>query len=137
MSSNNYKSLSSDTIEYNPQTSTSTQIRVDCFATGIGYGINTIPDILAATVLCIYCAFAINYVVWSACSGLSSNSWDSVAELMTLAFNSRRPPQLKDTSAGVETMSVFREPIKIMENEEKSLEIVFEMTRVAKGFIGG
>ena len=42
-----------------------------------------------------------------------------------LALNSRRPENVRDTSAGVSTMTTFREPVRVRVNDEDSLEIVF------------
>ncbi|KAL9074627.1 MAG: hypothetical protein Q9157_004326 [Trypethelium eluteriae] len=103
-----------------------TRVKVEVFGAGTGYSITTVPDILAAVVLCLYCLFALTFMAWSLWTGQSSNSWDSIAELVALGLNSRAPAQLKNTSAGVETMTVFQEPIRILENSEQSVEIVFE-----------
>ncbi|KIW34539.1 uncharacterized protein PV07_01316 [Cladophialophora immunda] len=115
------------------QTAGFTRVRLDFFGIGTGYCIDTFPDVIAACVLGLYCACALGHLVWSICSGLSSNSWDSVAELVALALNSKRPAQLRYTSAGVETIGVFREPIRILENETQSLEMVFENDADLKG----
>ncbi|KAF2228705.1 hypothetical protein EV356DRAFT_48170 [Viridothelium virens] len=123
MSSLNASALDPGPIRQKPGL---TEVKVEVFAAGTGYSITTVPDILAAVVLCLYCLFALTFMAWSLWTGQSSNSWDSIAELVALGLNSRALAQLKNTSAGVETMTVFQEPIRILENKEQSVEIVFE-----------
>jgi hypothetical protein len=125
MSTNN-KHSPTKVVAYPSESTGLTKVQLEFFGTGTGYCTNTIPEIFAAFILFLYCAYALSYLIWSIWSGLSSNSWDSVAELVALALNSRMPKQMKYTSAGVETISVFQEPIRILENEEKTLEMVFE-----------
>jgi hypothetical protein len=102
-----------------------TKVRIEVFGIGTGYNIATVTDILATVVLSLYCFFALAFITWSLWTGESSNSWDSTAELLALGLNSKVPKQLENTSAGIGTMTVFRQPIRILENEEQSLEIVF------------
>lgn len=103
-----------------------TKINVDIHTPGVGYAIHVAPEILSAVVLCLYCALALGYTGWSIWTGLSSNSWDSVAELVALALNSRRPEHMEHTSAGIETLDIFREPIQILENNQESIELAFK-----------
>ncbi|KAI0870475.1 hypothetical protein GGS24DRAFT_504748 [Hypoxylon argillaceum] len=103
-----------------------TKINVDIRRPGVGYAIHVAPEILSAVVLCLYCALALGYTGWSIWTGLSSNSWDSVAELVALALNSRRPEHMEHTSAGIETLDIFREPIQILENNQESIELAFK-----------
>jgi hypothetical protein len=110
-----------------------TPVKLNYFGIGTGYSISIAPEIIATCILCIYCIYAISYATWSITSGVSSNSWDSLGELVALALNSKLPPQLKHTSAGIETVAVFREPVRIAENEDKSLELVFDNDEAGVG----
>jgi len=79
----------------------STILKFDFFASGKGYYAQTVPIILALVVLVTYCVFSLSYVVYSVVSGVSSNSWDTIAEITALALNSKRPDYLGYTSAGL------------------------------------
>lgn len=90
-----------------------------------GYGLETVAVKLSMAVLSLYCAIVATWVVYSIATGEAGHSWDSVSELFMLALNTTRPEHIKNTSAGVATLSTFREPVEVCANEERSLELVF------------
>jgi hypothetical protein len=36
-----------------------------------------------------------------------------------------KPPQIPHITAGISTVSIFREPVSVVENEDEGLELVF------------
>ncbi|KAF2502320.1 hypothetical protein BU16DRAFT_576349 [Lophium mytilinum] len=106
---------------------TLTNFTVDMSWSGMGYAAQSAPVIIAMCILFIYCVFVLSFILYSIWSGVSSNSWDSISEITALALNSKSPNG--HTSAGIETIGIFREPVAILANKDESLEIVFEDKR--------
>lgn len=106
--------------------SSSYRITATHFSDELGYSFDGIPIKLSIATLSAYCAIVIGFIIYTLSTGTVSTSWDSVAELVTLALNSRRPDVLKHTTAGVSSMSTFRHPVNIREVEGDRLEIVFK-----------
>lgn len=106
------------------------KLRVDSSVEGYAFSIDGIAPKLTAAVLLTYCAFVISHLCYAIISGVSSTSWDSIAELVSLAVNSSPTSQLRNTCAGITQMSVFRLPVRILTtkdawNEEDHLELVY------------
>ena len=91
----------------------------------MGYTPETFPVIMALVILGVYCVYALSHAVYTVVVGESSNSWDSVSEIATLALNSKCPPSLDHTSAGIETTRTLQQPINILASCEDQVEIVF------------
>ncbi|KAJ9615924.1 hypothetical protein H2200_002001 [Cladophialophora chaetospira] len=96
-----------------------------------GYGYNSSPAAvrLSLIVMIIYITTTIAWLAYTMITGKVATSWDTVAELVTLALNSKTSPVLKNTSVGIDTVEVFRQPVNIRVNQEDSLEIVFDAAR--------
>lgn len=94
---------------------------------GLAYSPRGISMIIALVVLfaySLYVFFSIVYIL-SICPE-SSSAWDSISELTALAILSTPTDRLWNTSAGIETLSAFREPVNIRATKDNKLEIVFE-----------
>ena len=78
-----------------------------------------------------YCALAIAHMVYLAKTGISSDAWDSTAELLALAINSPPTHHLQNTCSGIFGMKTFRTRVRILATAERSsqqkdhLELVF------------
>lgn len=93
---------------------------------GYGYNLIGVTPKLAFAVLVFYSLLATLYLLLTCITGYTSASWDSISELMMLAFNSNRPTFLGRTSAGIETLNTFRQPVSLKVNEADELELVFD-----------
>jgi hypothetical protein len=92
---------------------------------GYGYGVTT-ATVLATVVLSIYTLIAMTYVTYSICfAKTTSNSWESITDLVALGLNSRPPSTLKNTGAGIATLGSLKEKVSIGVNDDR-LQMVFE-----------
>ena len=62
--------------------------------------------------------------------GISSNCWDTIAEVMALGINSTPTAALRNTCAGISELHIFKIPVRILvskdtEGEGEHLELVF------------
>ncbi|KAI4247145.1 MAG: hypothetical protein LQ352_006212 [Teloschistes flavicans] len=106
------------------------KLRVDSSVEGYAFSMEGFAPKLTAAVLLIYCALTMAHLCYAAFSGVSSTSWDSIAELIALSVNSSSTTQLRNTCAGITQMCVFRTPIRILtskdfNDEDDHLELVF------------
>jgi len=100
---------------------------------GVGYNGAGITVQLALAVLTLYCVVASCYLIFMLVTGEAGSSWDSIGELFMLALNSPPPPEtLGRTSAGVETLHTFQQPVSIRVNGAQACELVFENNETAK-----
>lgn len=63
-------------------------------------------------------------------AGISSTSWDSIAEVTALAMNSAPTETLRNTCAGITKFHIFKLPVRIVtrkddEGDGEHLELVF------------
>lgn len=93
---------------------------------GYGYDVSQTTVILAITVVGLYCLIVTAYLVYSIGSGCTGSSWDSISELLMLGLCSNRPGHLGSISAGVGTITTFREPVSIKAGQNTSLELMFD-----------
>ncbi|SLM34400.1 hypothetical protein LPUS_03154 [Lasallia pustulata] len=97
-----------------------------------GYAYNTTgtaPKIAIAFLL-TYCLFALSHILYAGFSGISSTSWDSIAEVTALAMNSTPTTALRNTCAGITKFHIFKLPVRILtrrddEGDFEHLELVF------------
>ncbi|OMP84338.1 hypothetical protein BK809_0000345 [Diplodia seriata] len=104
-------------------------LRVDTelAAEGLAYSVRSESTVVALLVLIVYSVYAVLFVVYVLVwRPESSSAWDSIAELAALAVLSTPTDRLRHTSAGIETLRVYREPVNIRAVEGDRLEIVFE-----------
>lgn len=99
---------------------------IDVSYQGYGYQINQTTKIIAIFVLAAYCLYILTFLVlmlWF--NRVHSSAWDSIGELTALAIMSRPDEKLRNTSAGIETVALFKLPMNIRANDNNHLEIVF------------
>ena len=77
-----------------------------------------------------YCALAIGHMIYLGITGISGSSWDSAAEFIALAMNSKPTQHLQNTCSGIIGMKPFRTRVRILARasstgEEDHLELVF------------
>ena len=101
-----------------------TQFTAKVTADGYAYNIDGWTTSLSIMVHLIYCVLALGHTGYLLWSGISSGSWDTISELTTLAVNSKPTGLLKNTGAGIDTLTVFKENVQVMTNGEH-LEFVF------------
>jgi hypothetical protein len=93
---------------------------------GYGYSYADVTVQLSLAVVGLYCLITVFYLAYTLLTGLAGSSWDSISELLMLGLCSPRPDHLKHISAGVATLSTFREPVSVRVNDEDSLQLVFD-----------
>lgn len=104
---------------------TLSQITIFHQLTGSGYSKATTTVKLSLAVLATYCAFVLGHLLWTGCTGRVGSSWDSIADLIMLALNSRQPTHLGKISTGLESIKSFRHPVNIRVNNNNELELTF------------
>jgi hypothetical protein len=97
---------------------------------GLAYTTDGVPIKLAFAVLPLYCIYALSHLLYAAINGISSGSWESIAEITTLALASTIPDKirnkLRNAIAGVATADLFREPVRIATFPDGHLELAFD-----------
>ena len=87
-----------------------------------------------------YCALALTHMIYLGTTGLSSDAWDSAAEVVALAMNSAPTEQLKNTCSGIIGVKPFRTRVWILATasepgeREDHLELVFGEKSEATAF---
>ena len=94
--------------------------------TGRAYTTDGVPIKLAFAVLLSYSLYAFIHLCYAGISGISSSSWNSIAELVALALNSAQTDRLRNTAAGITGLEVFREPVRVCAVNGDHLELVFQ-----------
>ncbi|KAH0023889.1 hypothetical protein KCU78_g5265, partial [Aureobasidium melanogenum] len=103
------------------------RLRMDVSSHGYSYQINQTSKVIAISVLVAYCVYIVTFnILMLTLNRVHSNAWDSISELTALAIMSRPDDKLRNTSAGIETVALFKLPMNIRANENNHLEIVFE-----------
>ncbi|KAL8842272.1 MAG: hypothetical protein Q9170_000598 [Blastenia crenularia] len=132
-------------------------LRVDSTLRGYGYNTLTVPPRIAIAILTTYCLLVVGHILYSgitgdpnlrtskcfpanpslailindpSLSGISSNCWDTIAEVMALAINSTPTAALRNTCAGITELHIFKLPVRILvskdeEGDGEHLELVF------------
>lgn len=107
--------------------STLVQMEFKVFRSEYGYNSESVPVRLALVVFGVYVLVTAMHVVYTFATAETGTSWDSVADLLMLALNSRRPPpEVGPTSVGADSIATFREPVNVRINERNTAELVFE-----------
>ncbi|KAL9600698.1 MAG: hypothetical protein Q9219_003028 [cf. Caloplaca sp. 3 TL-2023] len=104
--------------------------RVDSTLDGYAYNTLTVPPRIAIAFLTAYCLLVVGHTLYSGITGISSNCWDSIAEVTALAINSTPTAALRNTCAGITELYIFKLPVRILvskdeEGEGQHLELVF------------
>lgn len=102
------------------------RMRFDVSSHGYGYQVNQPTKVIAIAVLAAYCCYITIFIVITLTLNRDhSNAWDSIGELTALAIMSRPEYKLRNTSAGIETVALFRLPMNIRTVDKDHLEILF------------
>ncbi|KAL8897422.1 MAG: hypothetical protein Q9207_007224 [Kuettlingeria erythrocarpa] len=75
-------------------------------------------DYLAMVVVLIYMLIALAHTIWVVATGVTSSSWDTVTELLTLALQSPASEALKGSGAGIERLGTYQRIVKLRVPEE-------------------
>jgi hypothetical protein len=75
----------------------------------------SLAEYLAMAVLFVHIVFALSHAIWILCRRETSDSWDSLSEIIAVAHNSRPSlGVLKNTSAGIEHLETYSQIAKIL-----------------------
>ena len=112
------------------ESQTWTKLEVDTTVSGYSYSTRGNAPKLAIAFLLLYCILVVIHLTYAGVSGISSTSWDSVAEVTALAANSTPTKELQNTCAGITEHRIFELPVRVLvspdkEGEGEHLEMVF------------
>ncbi|KAK4926647.1 hypothetical protein LTR66_016334 [Elasticomyces elasticus] len=98
----------------------------DLLGDAAGYSIDSVTTILSLAVYLVYIGITLTYLVYILIIRRVTISWNTPSDLFMLALNSRQPDHIASTSAGVNTLATFREPVGIMaRTRSTAIEVVF------------
>ncbi|KAL8902620.1 MAG: hypothetical protein Q9207_004533 [Kuettlingeria erythrocarpa] len=102
-------------------------LRVYSNLQGYAYNTLTTPPRIAIAILTAYCLLVVGHTLYT---GISSNCWDTIAEVTALAMNSSPSAALRNTCAGITEFHIFKLPVRVLvskdeEGEGEHLELVF------------
>ena len=89
------------------------RFRMKSFRYGYGYGADITSVRISLAILMLYCVIAIMHTAFIIYTGRTSTAWDSIAEFVALAMGSRKPAELRNTSAGIDRAQVFEHRVRI------------------------
>ena len=98
---------------------------------GWAYTSNGTAVRFSLAVMVTYCTLALSHMVYLGRSGISSDAWDSAAEIIALAMISSPTHHLSNTCSGIIGMKTFRTRVRILATadrpgeKEDHLELVF------------
>lgn len=127
-----------DVFEVDPIESRNwTSFRVESSLEGYAYNTLTSPPKIAIAIMMVYCVLVLGHTIYSGITGISSNCWDTIAEVTALAINSTPTAALRNTCAGISELHIFKLPVRILvsrddEGEGEHLELVFGPVDEAK-----
>lgn len=127
-----------DVFEVDPIESRNwTSFRVESSLEGYAYNTLTSPPKIAIAIMMVYCVLVLGHTIYSGITGVSSNCWDTIAEVTALAINSTPTAALRNTCAGISELHIFKLPVRILvsrddEGEGEHLELVFGPVDEAK-----
>ena len=112
------------------ESQTWTKFEVDSTVSGYSYSTRGTAAKLAMAFLLLYCILVVSHFIYAGVSGISSTSWDSVAEVTALAANSTPSEELQNTCAGITEYRTFELPVRVLvttnkEGDGEHLEMVF------------
>jgi hypothetical protein len=109
----------------------STRLEMHAAVNGYGYGIDT-ATVLSCTALIVYSSIAMVYVIYSTCSNwTTSDSWESIPELIALSLNSGKTLALENTGAEISTFGFLRRPVNIGVKQDR-LQMILSGTHISK-----
>jgi hypothetical protein len=108
---------------------TFTEFRMRQEITGYAFKTSSTTDILALVVVLLYLLIALSHTIFLLVRRTSSSCWDSVPELLTLTQQSNQSTfALRNTAAGIERMSTFRQRarIRVSGYDSEHVELIFD-----------
>lgn len=112
----------------NPSSGDFTRLQVQMSVSGYAYQ-GSLAEYLAMTVLFVHILFATAHIAWTLFYGETSDSWDSVSKIITLAQNSKvASGPLRNTGAGIDHMRTFSRMARI--RATRDTESIEEADRV-------
>ncbi|KAF2667742.1 hypothetical protein BT63DRAFT_299656 [Microthyrium microscopicum] len=102
-----------------------TKFQLEATVNGYAYATDGATQKAAITVLFLYSSTVIAYVIYLLCTkSPTTPSWGKPAEIAALAVNSDRADELRNTGAGISTVSVFENKVSIIA-QGNHLQMVF------------
>ena len=98
---------------------------------GWAYTSSGAPVRLAIAVMMTYCTLAFCHILYLGTSGVSSDAWNTAAEVVALAMNSPPTQHLQNTCSGIYGLKPFQTTVRIIATararggKEDHLELVF------------
>lgn len=114
-----------------------TKFWLDPVAHQYGHAPTTFLVCGALCILLVYSAVSTAHLGYSLWTGFCSSAWSSVTERVALAINSRQAEELQNTCAGIETIQIYQQKVRIAARASKNepcghLEIVFPFTNTSE-----
>jgi len=102
---------------------------------GWAYTIDGTFTKLSIVVMFTYCVLAFGHTLYLVASGVSSDAWNSSAEIVALAMNSSPTAYLHNTCAGIIGINTYKTPVRILvrgdDDQTEHLELVFGHQKMA------
>jgi hypothetical protein len=111
--------------EQNTQAEGWTQLRMETHVNGYAYSFDSITTKIAITILMPHASLAVCHSIYEMMPGLSSSSWDSVAELLAIAMNSSPSKALQDTCARISQLATMKLVVRVVATEVDQLDLDF------------
>ena len=80
---------------------------------GLAYNASNVFDYISTAIIGLYMLIAISHTIWILWYRVTSSSWDTVTELITLCQNSPPTQALNNTSAGIQRYATYTKRVKI------------------------
>lgn len=100
-----------------------TKFDMEALVNGYAYSPSGITTMLEMLVLGLYIFIVVVHVGYSIYSGVSSGSWGSAPEIAALAWNSAPTETMANTGAGIASVDVFKNNVRVMQ-ENRRLKFV-------------
>lgn len=107
------------------QQAAATEFQMSAAANGYAYSYKGAIQKAALGVFLVYIVLAIGHFGYSIATGWTSTAWDTLPEIAALAMNSQQTAALRNTGAGIATVGVFEETVKVRAKDANNLEFVF------------
>ncbi|KAK1148518.1 hypothetical protein N8T08_009524 [Aspergillus melleus] len=111
--------------------SESTKLTMEALVNGYAYIPAGITTTLEMLVLALYILIVVAHVAYSVYSGVSSSSWGSAPEIAALAWNSAPTGSMANTGAGIVSVDVFKNNLRVMQENSKLEFVVRDNTGVS------
>ena len=110
-----------------------TEMKITVQRYGYGYGFNGVPIILATTALSLYGLLAIAHMILIILGRRTFNGFSGMSEMLALAWNSNPAQGLRNTSAGIDRTTTWKQVVRVREREGKQLQLVLGDARSDDG----